>query len=222
MISKKTLTFLKKLKENNNKAWFQDHKEEFDNEYVAFKVYVQELAEAIATFDPRVKQALGDKKTIKLFRIYRDVRFSKDKRPYKQNFGASIAPHGMSAGHAGYYLHIEPGNSFIAGGIHMPDPATLQRIREYIEKHEKGLRDILKQPAFTKTFGILADYDTLKTVPRGFAKDHPAADLLRHKSFLVSKDVSDSAVTAKNFTKEFVKVAKAIEPLNSYLAKAVK
>ena len=219
MIPQSTLTFLKKLKKNNDREWFEKHKDAFKAERDNFEKFIQGVANDIAKFDPRVKAALGDKKTIKLFRIYRDVRFSKDKSPYKTNFGGSIAPGGMDAGNPGYYVHIEPGNCFIAGGLHMPETKVLGRIRDVIAHDDKKLRTILKAAAFKKQFKSLSDYDVLKTVPRGYEQDHPAADLLRFKSYLGIRNVSDKLVTSKDFKKEVVTACRALKPLNEYLAK---
>lgn len=219
MISKNTLDFLKKIKKNNNKQWFEEHKDEYKALHAEFKTTIEDIAEGIATFDPRVKHALNDKKTIKIFRIYRDARFSKDKSPYKTNFGGTIAPHGFESGNPGYYVHIEPGNCFIGGGLHMPESALLKNVRDAIVHDDKPFRLILKKTAFKNTYGSLSGYDMLKTVPRGYDKDHPASDLLRFKSFLGTKNFSDKDVLAQGFDKQVLKDFKALEPLVAYLAR---
>jgi uncharacterized protein (TIGR02453 family) len=124
----------------------------------------------------------------------------------------------MESGSPVYYLHIEPGNSFIGGGIHMPDPKTLGEIRSAIAKDAEPLRKIVASKEFQKTFGGLSPSDALKTVPQGFAKDHSAADLLRLKEFTAGQGLSDRTVTAKNFRQTAVKIYRALSPLNNYFA----
>lgn len=216
-ISKNTFSFLRKLKKNNNRVWFSKHKSEFQDAHNQFKDFVHELTEEIAGFDNSVSKALMDPKTTKIFRIYRDVRFSKDKSPYKTNFGGVISPGGMEGGNPGYYLHIDPDNSFFGGGLHMPSSKTLSKIRDKIDKDDKPIRKIISQKVFKKYFKGLETYDTLKTVPRGYDKNHRSADLLRLKSYTVFRQIQDSKVTSSNFLKECVKTAKAMKPLNDYL-----
>ena len=219
-ISPSTLSFLKNLKANNNKQWFQSHKHDFEHARDEFTEFMRATAEAIATFDPLIRTALTDPKTIKVFRIYRDVRFSKDKSPYKTNLGGYIAPHGMEGGLPGYYLHIQPGESFAGGGLHMPDSKTLGNIRDVIAKDDKPLRNVLSDKRFTKHFKDLdRSYDTLKTVPRGYPKDHPAADLLKLKSFIAGKTLNDTEITSKAFMNDLVDTFKSLSLLVDYLAK---
>jgi len=125
-------------------------------------------------------------------------------------------------GNPGYYVHVEPGNSVLAGGLHMPDPKVLARIRDSIAKNDKDLRKILANSFFKRMFKGLDPYNVLKTIPQGFPKDHPAADLLRFKSFLVLKNMTDKEVHAKTFQKSAVKVFQTIKPLNDYLFDAQK
>lgn len=217
-IAKHTIDFLSGLKKNNTKEWFQENREEFDQARANFTEVVHQIAKEVAGFDPRIKKALLDKKTVKIFRIYRDVRFSKNKTPYKVNFGGIISPGGMERGNPGYYVHVEPGNSFLAGGLHMPESKVLAKIRISIAKDDRELRKILADPAFKKTFGGLDSYNILKTVPQGYAKDHKAADLLKFKSYLVLKKLPDKEILAKDFEKKAVQTFKTLKPLNDYLA----
>ena len=216
-LSSSTLKFLKDLTKNNRRDWFKDHKAEFEKARDEFAQLVYELAEGVAGFDREVKRVLNHKKTVKVFRIYRDVRFSKDKSPYKTNFGGVIGPGSMESGNPGYYLHITPGESFAGGGLHMPDPKTLARIRASIDKEASSLRKVLNDKNFKRYFKGLDDYDSLKTVPRGFDKNHPAADLLKHKSFTAGKHFTDNQVTKPAFIKETLKSFKALQPLINYL-----
>ena len=216
-VSPSTLKFLKDLKRNNRRVWFHDHKAQFEKARDEFAQFVYELAEGVANFDEEVKRVLSHEKTVKIFRIYRDVRFSKDKSPYKTNFAGVIGPGGMKDENPGYYLHIAPGESSVGGGLHMPDPKTLARIRGSIDKDASRLRKVLASKEFKKHFKGINPYYTLKTVPRGFDKGHPAADLLKNKSFTASKHFSDSQVLKSTFIKEALKSFKALKPLVSYL-----
>ena len=153
------------------------------------------------------------------FRIYRDVRFSKDKRPYKTNFGASFSPAGKGMGKPGYYLHIEPGNkSFVAGGLFMPEPENLSKVRQEIDYNSTGFGKILSDKKFKKTFPKgLDDFDKLKTAPKGYPKDHPQLDWLKHKSFIVSHPFTDKEVADKKFIKKVAECCKSLKPLNDFL-----
>jgi len=216
-ISPNTLKFLKDLTKNNRRDWFHDHKAEFEKARDEFVQLVYELADGVANFDEEVKRVLSHEKTVKIFRIYRDVRFSKNKSPYKTNFAGIIGPGGMASGNPGYYLHIAPGASSVGGGLHMPDPKTLARIRGSIDKDASRLRKVLASKEFKKHFKGINPYYTLKTVPRGFDKGHPAKDLLKNKSFTASKHFTDSQVLKSTFIKEALKSFKALKPLVSYL-----
>lgn len=221
-ISKETIDFLKQLKKNNNKQWFEKHREEFKKAHENFSEFIAELAKEIARFDSRVRKELLNKKTVKVFRLYRDVRFSKNKTPYKTNFGGTISPKGMESGNPGYYVHVEPGGSFLAGGLHMPEPKVLAKIRSAIAKDHQKLRKILKNSTFSREFGGLDEYMMLKTIPQGYSKDHIAADLLRFKSFIALKKVPDKDAFSKNFHKQALKTLQVLKPLNDYLAEAVR
>ena len=155
------------------------------------------------------------------FRIYRDVRFSKDKRPYKTNMGAGFSAHGKMEQEPGYYLHIEPGKSFIAGGLYMPSPENLAKIRQEIDYNAERFLKILNNKKFKSYFKGLEEWDKLKTMPKGYAKDHPHIELLKNKSFVVSHKFSDSEVTNKNFRKKVAEACKLMKPMNDYLLEAI-
>ncbi len=219
MIQKSTLGFLKKIRTNNNRDWFEKNKPH----YLAAKEDVEKNIDAIIagirTFDKRISADLTGKKC--LFRIYRDVRFSADKRPYKTNMGSSINPGGKSSIAPGYYIHIEPGKSFVAGGMWMPPAPELARIRQEIDYNLDEFRKITKDKNFKKNFGELDQEDKLVTTPKGYAKDHPAIEFLRLKSFIVSAEIPDKTVTGKNFAKTVVGICKAMHPLNTFLQRAI-
>lgn len=219
MIQKSTIGFLKKIKTNNNRDWFEKNK----NLYMVAKddveKNIEEILNGIRKFDKRIPAELSAKKC--MFRIYRDVRFSKDKRPYKTNLGASINPGGKKDMSPGYYIHIEPGNSFVAGGMWMPEPAELGKIRQEIDYNLKDFQKIINDKNFKKIFGELDQDDKLVNVPKGYPKDHKAVELLKLKSFIVVGSIKDKDVQSKNFTKSAIAICKAIKPLNDFLQQAI-
>ncbi|HEY5713930.1 MAG TPA: DUF2461 domain-containing protein [Candidatus Gracilibacteria bacterium] len=217
------IDFLSRLSKNNNKPWFEDHKGEFKELQDYFKELAQGLGQSIAGFDPEIARILGEKKTIKVFRIYRDARFSKDKTPYKTNFGACIAEGGEPCCSPCYYLHIEPGDqSFIAGGMHMPTPEKLNNIRDHIAEKATDLRKVLKSPEIQKAFGGLSEYAMLKTAPKGFPKEHPDIDLLRFKSFILQHKIKDKDLKSNKFFDQILEEFRVMKPFNDYLRKAIK
>jgi len=219
MLQKSTLDFLKSLKKNNNKEWFDKNKDK----YLAAKENVEQLVEALikslSVFD---KKLIGLKAKDCVFRIYRDVRFAKDKRPYKTNMGASISAGGKKAETAGYYIHFEPGNSFIAGGRWMPSPEHLKKIRQEIDYNSKQLHKILNDKTFKKYYGELdTEHYQLTRPPKGYDKDHPDVELLKLNSYIVWHQYKDSEVLSKNFVKEITKGAKIMKPMIDFLNEAV-
>jgi uncharacterized protein (TIGR02453 family) len=219
-LNKKILGFLKELALNNNKTWYNDHKDHYKVLKTEFHDWLTQVAAVIAMFDSRVRDHLDHKKTIKVFRLQRDTRFSKGKDPYKLNFGGTISAGGMEAGYPGYYLHIEPGNCFIAGGLYMPPKEKLAAIRDKMLANPKKIRTILADKKLQKTFGGLSTDGDLKTAPRGYDKEDPNVDLLRHKHFILYKSLKDAEVFKPDFMKQALDMYKTMEPLNEYLAKA--
>ncbi|MEO0533376.1 MAG: DUF2461 domain-containing protein [Cyanobacteria bacterium P01_A01_bin.123] len=216
MISPSLLDFLQELAQNNERGWFQAHKNEHKSLNKAFTDYMLTIAEQIAHFDPAIQNRMGDPKLVKVFRIYRDTRFSKDKTPYKINFSGAIAA-SSAAGQPVYYLSIEPGNSFAGGGVYMPPTEYLQAIREKIDEDYKALEKILNDKAFKAIFPNGLDrHAALKTAPRGYSTDHPAIDLLRLKSFVAGRNFSDAEVTSKPFTDTLLETYEALSKLNAY------
>jgi uncharacterized protein (TIGR02453 family) len=214
MITRKTFAFLTALKGHNDRDWFQAHKSEYLEAKSEFEGLVGELIGRISAFDPAVK-GLDPRKCI--FRINRDTRFGKDKSPYKTNMGAHIGPSANKFHeHAGYYLHLEPGNSFLGGGSYMPSPAWLKAIRQAISEDGKFFRRILGAASFKKNFGEM-EGEKLKTAPQGYGSDHPHIDLLRHKNFLAMHPLKDTEITAAAFGKEAASVFKALLPFNRFL-----
>lgn len=213
------LKFLKALSKNNNRDWFEKNKDVYLESKQLFEDFIASLLKELSKFD----KGLGGLNPKKLpFRIYRDVRFSKDKRPYKLNMGAGFSPGGKMIQEPGYYIHIEPGNkSFVAGGFYMPDASNLSKIRQEIDYNYKGFEKVIKNKKFNSYFKGLDDFDKLKTAPNGYPKDHPYIDLLKHKSYIVSHYFTDKEVVDKNFIKKVVEGCKTLKPLNDFLNNAI-
>jgi uncharacterized protein (TIGR02453 family) len=210
--------FLKSVARNNNRDWFEKNK----SVYLEAKSSFEDFLEAFHKELVKIDESLGSLNPRKMgFRIYRDVRFSKDKRPYKTNMGAGFSPHGKMEQESGYYIHIEPGKSFIAGGIYMPNPENLAKIRQEIDYNAAKFLKILDGKEFKKYFDGLSDWDRVKTAPKGYPKDHPHIDLLKNKSFTVSCQLTDAEVTGKNFVKKLAVICKSIKQLNDYLNEAL-
>lgn len=211
------LKFLKDIKKNNDRVWFEKNKSRYLQAKQSFEDFVAALLTEFAKFDSSVG-GLDPKKLP--FRIYRDVRFSKDKSPYKTNMGAGISPNGKLVQEPGYYIHIEPGKSFVAGGIYMPDAANLAKIRQEIDYNADKLKKVTSAASFKKSFDGFDDFDKLKTVPKGYPKDHPQIEMLKLKSFIVSHNFSDKEVMDPKFVKNVATYAKAIKPLNDFIKEA--
>jgi uncharacterized protein (TIGR02453 family) len=194
------LTFLRQLKRNNKREWFQANRETFDNEVlVPLKLLVEELDVRFASFAP---EFVGDPKR-SIFRIYRDVRFSKDKSPYKTHMGASFpwvdgadgATDVSHTDHAnGAYFHLQPGENFAGGGMWHASKPVLDAFRKQIVDDEAGVRAALEDPAFIAEFGPVNSHESLKRVPPGYPPDHPMADLLRYKDVVFGRRLSDAEI----------------------------
>ena len=212
------LKFLTTLARNNNRDWFEKHKDQYLQAKEYFEAFVAAYLGELTNFDPDLA-GLNPKKLP--FRIYRDVRFSKDKSPYKTNMGAGFSPNGKLMQEPGYYLHIEPGKSFVAGGMYMPDPSNLSKIRQESDYNGDAVQRIFNSKAFKKWFKGFDDFDKLKTVPKGYAKDHPRLDWLQHKTFIVSHRFTDAEMKDKKFIKKLVEASKAMKPLNEFMKEAM-
>jgi len=214
-IKKSTLDFLTAIKRNNNRDWFMANRPLYLDAKDNFESLVQEIINKIILFDPIMK-GLEAKSCV--YRINRDIRFSNDKSPYKSHFGAFIVRGGKKNGDkfAGYYFHIEPGKSIMAGGAYTPPSPWLSAIREKISDNPDEFIKINNSKDFIKYFGKI-DGDKLKTAPKGYSSDHPYIELLRYKSYLVVNEVSDKMVLSKDFLDHVLNVCKAMKPLNDYL-----
>lgn len=217
MIEKSTLEFLTKLSKNNNRDWFEKNRPAYEKAKTNFKDLIESVIVSASKFDPAIKH-LEAKNCV--FRINRDVRFSKNKSPYKNNFGATISPGGKKSFSAGYYIQIQPGGSFIAGGMWQPETPLINAIRQEIDYNAADFKRIISSKEFKKLFGNLSQEDKLKTVPKGYDKTHPEIELLKYKSYIVVHELKDSEVLSKDFLKHCTQVMKAMHPLNLFLRKA--
>jgi uncharacterized protein (TIGR02453 family) len=206
-----TFKFIKDLQKNNNRDWFNNNKPRYQEEIELFKNFAGTLNDEMSKIDNIERH--------KTHRIYRDTRFSKDKTPYKNHLSGSLV-RATTKLRGGYYFHIEPGSSFVAGGFWAPSSPDLKRIREEITIDDKPFRKIIKSASFKRMFGTLKG-TTLKTAPRGFAKDHPAVDLLRYKQFVVYRSFTDKEIGDPIFVKEIVKTYQAMQPFFNYMSEVL-
>jgi uncharacterized protein (TIGR02453 family) len=220
MIQPATLEFLKKLNKNNNRDWFEKNKPKYLVAKASFEDFLEAFHSKLILFEENLASLNPRKQG---FRIYRDVRFSKDKSPYKINMGAGFSTHGKMDQEPGYYVHIQPNNqSFVAGGFYMPDAPNLAKIRQEIDYNSTFFGKILADKKFKKAFPKgLDSFDRLKTAPKGFEKDHPHLDWLKNKSFVVSHQFADKELLDKRFPQKVAEVCKTIKPFNDFLQQAI-
>lgn len=220
MLQSATLKFLKNLRKNNNKPWFDAHRDEYDAARSDFEQFIQAVLDGHSKHDPDLKELTAKKC---MFRINRDVRFSKDKSPYKTNFGASMDKGGKKSGLAGYYFHLEPGKSFVGGGLWMPEPPAVKRVRQEIDYSLDEFKKIVTAKKFKAYYGDLYTGESvqLAKVPQGFEKDNPAAEYLRFKSWLVLHELPDEELTSPALVKNTMEAYKLLQPLTRFLNRAV-
>jgi uncharacterized protein (TIGR02453 family) len=215
IIPKSALDFLQQLKENNNKPWFEANKPKYLNELNHIQTFADALLQELCKTD--VLETASGKKSV--YRIYRDIRFSKDKTPFKTFWGGSYT-RATAARRGGYYFHLEKGNSFFAGGFWGPNATDLKRIRAEFAQDPESFRKILTSKSFISNFGTLQG-EQLKTKPTGFDADHPAIDLLRFKQFLVIKRFTDEEVLSPHFLTEAVEAFKNMRPFFDYMSEVL-
>lgn len=214
MLKKDTLEFLKTLRVNNNREWFAANKNWYERARADFEKLVAEVIKSISLFDPEMG-LLAPKKCI--FRIYRDVRFSVDKSPYKTHFGAVFTPSGLGKS-SGYYLHIDAQESFVSCGHYMLTPEQLKKMRQGIHSDFEYFKEILDEKDFKKEIGDLyRDDDTLKRVPNGFDKDHPSAEYMKLKRFYVTKPIPDSELASDDLVPYIARAYELMQPLSRFL-----
>ena len=206
------LKFLSDLKANNNREWFQANKKTYDGIRAEMNLFYQDIMQRLNQHDEIDK--------LKMFRIYRDVRFSHDKTPYNPHFAGSFSRSGKRL-RGGYYLRIRPGESFLAGGFWAPNKEDLFRIRKEFELDDQEIRDVLSNKEFRKHFGSELRGDEVKTAPKGFDKEHPAIDLIRKKGFVAVREFTDSEVMNKNFANQVDGAFKALRPYFDYMSEVL-
>ena len=210
-----SLDFLAQLAVNNNRDWFQSHKDWYIEAYSQFLAFSQEYVARLAEVDDTL---LGLQTKDCIWRIYRDVRFSADKRPYKEWFGVfPAAKGGKKSLHGGYYVHIQPGHCMFAAGIWSPTPELLKTLRKEIWANYDEIEEIMAQPDFQRYFTDFDTDDMLKKVPQGFDPDFVHADWLKRKSFTFSTPLTDTQVCAPDFMDHIIRIATAAKPLNDFL-----
>ena len=213
MLQASTLRFLVQLGKNNNKAWFDKHRDDYQTAKEDFEVFIDELMVKLRPLEPGLANLTAKDCT---FRIFRDVRFSKDKTPYKAHFGAFMSKGGRKYEGAGYYLHLEPGKSFAGGGLWVPPGPMLKAVRQEIDYNFDEFKKILAAKDFKKYFKKI-EGESLKTLPQGYTADNPAIDYLKMKSYTVGTSVADKDVTAKGFASKCAGIFTAMRPLVDFL-----
>ncbi len=213
----KVLQFLYELSENNNREWFNDNRKRYHENRDKIIFLIEILINEIKKFDPEIA---GSNPKDCMFRIFRDVRFSKNKQPYKTNFGGFIAKGGRKSIYPGYYIHIEPKQSFAGGGVYMPEAAPLKAIRNYMAENAPDFREITDEANFKKTFPEMFDHQ-LKIAPKGFPKDHEFIDLLRYKSFAFTNRMENKIVEGESFIEYTVQTFNELYNVNRFLYEAL-
>jgi uncharacterized protein (TIGR02453 family) len=218
MLQPETIGFLKKLSKNNNKQWFDSHKEEYLAAKEDFEALVTDVLSGLSEQDAAFKQ---QKAKDCVMRIYRDIRFSADKTPYKSNFAAGFSAGGRKSAGGGYYLHIEPGGKcFAGGGMWMPESQVLKAIRQEIDYNFDEFQRIINDKKFKKFFGEIQG-ERLKKMPQGYTDDNPAGEYLKLKSFVAGYNIPDEDITKKGVAKKINEVYSAMKPFVDFLNRAI-
>ena len=221
MVQQSTVSFLKSLSKNNNKPWFDEHRYQYLESKSDFENFVSTLIKKTAVFDSDVKE-LQVKNCV--FRINRDIRFSKDKTPYKTNMGASINRGGKKSIYAGYYFHLEPGDkSFVGGGLWMPEAENLKKIRQEIDYNLDEFKMIIQNKKFISEYKQLENGADIKlsNLPRGYDKDNSAAEYLKYKSLIATKYITDEDIAGKTLAEITIKAFNGLMPLIKFLNKGL-
>ncbi len=221
MFHTSTVNFLKELKKNNNKPWFDSHREKFFSAKKDFENFIEKIISLTSSFDDDIKDLQVKNCT---FRINRDIRFSKDKTPYKTNMGASFNKGGKKSIFAGYYFHLEPGGkSFAGGGLWMPDTVELKKLRQEIDYCLPEFKKLLSNSSFKKQYNGLEmnEAQMLVNIPKGYEKENPAAVFLRLKSFVATKNIADNLLQTPQLVNEVNSAFKALMPLVKFMNRAM-
>jgi len=218
MINKTIFDFLTRLKNNNTKDWFDENRMLYTKLKSEFEQFIEFVIAEISIFDKDIAQTSAK---ASIYRINRDIRFSADKSPYKTNFGAYICKGGKKSPFAGYYIHVEPGACFLAGGIYMPSGEALKAIREEIHERFDVFKEIILNPAFEKNFDKELWGEKLKKSPKGFPADFEGIEYLKYKNYTVLKNEPDHIYWQNEFIDEVRSVFKTMMPFNRFLNRAV-
>lgn len=218
MISQTTLDFIAEVAENNDRDWFQDNKARYEQARENMLDFTAALIKELGKTDPGVAAA-DPKKSLQ--RIYRDIRFSKNKAPYKDHFGISLSSSLAKPDTTGYYIHIKPGGTFAGGGYWQPTSEHIKAIRQEIDYNGAHLKEIVDNKAFIKLFGDFRGQNSLKTLPKGYDADHHDISLLKLKDFIAMRDFADKELLKADSYKTFADVLGKIYPLNEFLNNAI-
>lgn len=219
MLQKSTLQFLSLLHENNNKVWFDENRKMYELAKGDFENFVSNILIANTKLIPELE---GKKAKDCIFRVFKDVRFSKDKVPYKNNFGAAFSKAQKKTLGAAFYIHLQPGNnSFVGGGIWMPEATTLKAIRQELDYNFDDFKSIIQKPSFKKMFGTLDQSQKLKNCPKDYSEDNPALEFLKLKSFTVGTSFADKEMLGKDAVDKISTIIKEMKPFIDFLNKAI-
>ena len=217
-MQKLVLEFLAGLRDNNTREWFQSHKKQYEAAKQEVESFVNSVIPAIAKFDESVRYV--EAKDC-MFRIFRDVRFAKDKSPYKVNMGAWISQSGRKSSGPGYYIHLQPGSSFISAGVYMPEPEQLKKIRKEIYYNVTEFKSILSDKKVRKYSDGLQEIEMVKLAPRDFPKDFADMELLKHKHYILTYPLRDEMVESDHFYELVVMAFRTVHPFNVFLKRAL-
>jgi uncharacterized protein (TIGR02453 family) len=220
MLEPQTLRFLSALKKNNNKPWFDAHRAQYEAARIDFQNFIQLVIDDLQRRDAAIT---GMQARDCLFRLNRDIRFSKDKTPYKTAFGASIKREGKKSIYAGYYFHLEPGKSFVGGGLWMPEPTHVKAVRQEIDYNWPEFQAIIRAKKFKNSYGDVyknAEVSLVK-MPKGYEVDNPAIEYLKLKSFIAETPVADAELTTAALHKKTIAAYDALQPFLQFINRAL-
>lgn len=221
MLQKSTLGFLKELKQNNTKEWFDTNRKKYEAAKADFAALTNAVIHGLGKKDPFVASLLAKDCT---FRINRDVRFSKNKDPYKTNMGMYLSRGGKKSLFSGYYFHLEPGgNSFMGGGLYMPEPDVIKKVRQEIDYNWNEFSKIIRQKKFKTVYKELQREEgmVLSREPKGYEKDNPAIEYIKLKSWVATAPITDQLLTSDHLVKEIVGAFETLQPMIEFLNKAL-
>jgi uncharacterized protein (TIGR02453 family) len=220
MLEPQTLRFLSRIKKNNNRAWFESHRADYEAARIDYANFIDLVIDELQKLDPSIT-GLTSRDCV--YRFYRDIRFSKDKTPYKDYFGASIKRSGRKSPYAGYYFHCLPGGSFAGGGLWMPEAATLKAVRQEIDYNFDEFAAIVNDKTFKKYFGDLhkgADI-SLSTVPKGYEKENPAISYLKLKCLIAETTITDEELLKPTLHRKVISVFRVLQPMLNFINRAI-